>query len=53
MSKYLFFGVIEGSQVRYNDDYGAMLVEADQDMVILKFINRQNEVIDTIQLNRQ
>ena len=46
-SKYSFFGAIDGSQVRYNDDYGAMLVEANQDTVLLKFINRQNEVIDT------
>ena len=49
-SKYHFFGVIEGSQVRYNDDYGAMLVEANQDMVLLKFITRHNEEIDAYQL---
>ncbi len=52
-SKYDFFGVIEGSQLRYNDDYGAMLVEADEDMVLLKFITRQNEVIDVYQLNKE
>jgi len=50
-SKYSFFGAIDGSQVRYNDDYGAMLVEANQDTVLLQFINRQNEVIDTYQLD--
>jgi hypothetical protein len=49
-SKYSFFGAIDGSQVRYNDDYGAMLVEANEDMVLLQFINRQNEVIDTYSL---
>jgi len=51
-SKYSFSEVIEGSQIRYNDDYGAMLVEADEEMVLLKFINRQNEVIDEYQLDK-
>ena len=26
-SKYDFLNIVEGSQVRYNEDYGAMLVE--------------------------
>jgi hypothetical protein len=52
-SRYDFYGEIEGSQVRYNDDYGAMLVEADEDMVLLKFINRKNEVIDTYRLDKE
>lgn len=52
-SKYDFFGVIEGSQLRYNDDYGAMLVEADEEMMVLKFINRQDEVVDTYQLDKE
>jgi hypothetical protein len=45
--------VIEGSQLRYNDDYGAMLVEADEEMMVLKFINRQDEVVDTYQLDKK
>jgi len=53
MSKYVFFGAVEGSQVRYNNDFGAMLVEADEEMVLLKFINRQNEVVDTYQLIKE
>jgi len=52
-TRYDFNEVIDGSQVRYNDDYGAMLVEASGDMVLLKFINRGNELIDTYQLNRE
>jgi tartrate-resistant acid phosphatase type 5 len=52
-SKYEFLGVIEGSQVRYNEDYGAMLVEADRDILYLEFINRQNEVIDSFQITKQ
>jgi len=53
MSKYSFFGVIEGSQLRYNQDYGAMLVEASENMIRFQFINRMNEVIDTFELIRQ
>ena len=51
-TRYDFGNEIEGSQVRYNDDYGAMLVEANENMVLLKFINRQDEVIDMYQLER-
>ena len=52
-SKYSFFGVIEGSQMRYNQDYGAMLVEASENAIRFQFINRLNEVIDTVELTRQ
>ena len=47
MSKYSFFGVIEGSQLRYNQHYGAMLVEASDNAIRYQFINRLNEIIDT------
>lgn len=50
MTRYDFQEVIEGSQVRYNDDYGAMLVEANASMVLVRFINRENTVIDTYKL---
>jgi tartrate-resistant acid phosphatase type 5 len=49
---YEFLGLMEGSQVRYNGDFGAMLVEADEQVVTLKFINRHHEVIDTYRLTR-
>jgi hypothetical protein len=32
--------------VRYNDDYGAMLVPADESRMIFQFINRRGQVID-------
>jgi hypothetical protein len=53
MSRYGFFGVTEGSQVRYNDDYGAMLVEASESLVQIQFINRQNQVIDFYELSKE
>lgn len=44
--RYSFSDPIPGSQVRYNDDYGAMLVEAYQDSITFKFYSRANELID-------
>jgi hypothetical protein len=52
MSRYLFIGAVDGSQVRYNQDYGAMLVEASENSIHFQFINRLNEVIDSFELSR-
>lgn len=52
MSRYTFFVAVEGSQVRYNRDYGAMLVEAGESTINFQFINRLNEVIDTFETAR-
>lgn len=45
-SIYYFENIMEGSQVRYNADYGAMLVEASESEIIFQFINRQGQMID-------
>lgn len=50
MSRYTFIGAVDGSQVRYNRDYGAMLVEASEDTIRFQFVNRVNEVIDSYEL---
>jgi tartrate-resistant acid phosphatase type 5 len=49
---YYFIQVEPESQVRYNDDYGAMLVTADETQMIFQFINRRGEVIDEHVLRR-
>ena len=49
-SRYVFKTPIEGSQVRYNDDYGAMLVEASELQLSFQFINRSAEIIDSYEL---
>jgi tartrate-resistant acid phosphatase type 5 len=49
-SIYYFNTPIDGSQVRYADDYGAMLVSADKNQITFQFINRKGEVIDTYSL---
>lgn len=38
---------VSGSQVRYNDDYGAMLVEASLSSIVYKFVTRDGSVVDT------
>jgi tartrate-resistant acid phosphatase type 5 len=47
------FGLIaEGSLVRFNGDYGAMLVVADSDQMTFQFITRRGEIIDSYQIGR-
>ena len=49
---YWFTGQIPGSQVQYNQDYGAMLVVADSQQMTFQFINRKGQVIDTYQITQ-
>ena len=49
---YTFEAPIPGSQVRYNADYGAMLIVANETQITFQFINRDGDVIDTYQINR-
>jgi hypothetical protein len=49
---YNFPHLYPGSQVRYNADYGAMLVEANAGQMTFQFINRKNELIDTFTLQK-
>ena len=49
---YAFDQPVPGSQVRFNADYGAMLVEATPEKITLQFITRGFEVIDTYSISR-
>jgi tartrate-resistant acid phosphatase type 5 len=49
---YWFTGQIAGSQVQYNQDYGAMLVVSDSTQMTFQFINRKGKVIDTYQITQ-
>ena len=42
---------IPGSQAGYDDDHGAMLVEASESQVNFQFINRSGQIIDTYNTN--
>ena len=46
-SIYNFNTPVSGSQVRYNGDYGAMLVDANQDSILFRFYNRGGQLIDS------
>jgi tartrate-resistant acid phosphatase type 5 len=48
---YGFYTIVKGSQMRYNADYGAMLVEANSSQMTFQFINRKGKVIDTYTQN--
>jgi len=49
-SIYYFEEALPGSQARYNDDYGAMRVDATSERILFQFVNRQGEVIDQVWL---
>jgi tartrate-resistant acid phosphatase type 5 len=46
-ARYAFHSLHPGSQARFRDDHGAMLVEADESSISFQFITRHGEVIDT------
>ena len=50
-SLYVFGQPLPESQVRYSDDFGAMLVTANAQTLTFQFINRSGALIDTYTLN--
>lgn len=50
--RYNFVNIIDGSQVRYNEDHGAMLVEVGRETMHFKFINRLGTIIDSFELHQ-
>ncbi len=44
---------IPGSRVRYNQDYGAMLVKAGETCINFTFYNRQDELVDSYTLHKK
>lgn len=44
---YNFTTLVSGSQVRYNSDYGALLVDATEAYINFQFINRKGVLIDS------
>ncbi|MEJ2193594.1 MAG: lectin-like protein [Ignavibacteriaceae bacterium] len=46
-SLYNWGSIVSGSQMRYNDNYGAMLVDAYTDSIVFKFIDINNDTIDS------
>src|SRR5262249_45651606 len=50
-SLYEFTKPIPGSRIRYDKDYGAMKVEADEKHLSFQFITRTGDVIDSYTLS--
>jgi tartrate-resistant acid phosphatase type 5 len=50
-SLYAFSTPVEGSQVRYNSNFGAMLVNANAASITFQFITRSGALIDTYTIN--
>ncbi|MEJ2486274.1 MAG: metallophosphoesterase [Anaerolineales bacterium] len=51
-SLYSFGATVDGSQVRYNQDFGAMLFEATPQDLSFDFITRTGEMIDHFELHQ-
>jgi len=51
VSLYGFANPLAGSEVRYNANYGALLIDADAQTLTGQFINIEGTVIDTFTLN--
>lgn len=51
-SIYDFILPVEGSQARYNGDYGALLIEETPVSLYIRFININGEVIDQVTLQK-
>jgi hypothetical protein len=48
---YTFNEPLPGSQARFQDDYGGMLVEATPDQITFQFITREGQVVDTYSIS--
>lgn len=40
------------SQFRYNDDFGAMIVDAEEDRLVFRYVNRRGKIIDKLTLTK-
>jgi hypothetical protein len=50
--KYFFETILEGSQKRYNEDFGAMRVTADDRTITFEFITRKGVLVDTYTIKK-
>ena len=52
-SLYTFIDTINGSIVQYNSNYGALLVEADENKMTTKFYNIDHVLIDSVSIENR
>ncbi len=51
-ARYDFINILESSQMRYNAEHGAMLVEATSAQITFQFWNKSGELIDEYQMGK-
>ncbi len=49
---YEFRNILEGSQMRYMDDFGAMRIVATGEDILFQYINLSNEVVDSFEITK-
>ena len=52
-SRYQFIFEIPGSQVRYKDKHGAIIIDANSNLITFQFITYDGEVIDTYSIVKE
>jgi hypothetical protein len=50
--KYTVGEAVEGSQARYDDDYGAMLIEANERQILFRFMTHAGQLVDSYTITR-
>ena len=51
-SLYNFEDILKESLAQYNDDYGAMRMEATDEYLLFQFFNRDKELVDQVELRK-
>lgn len=51
-SRYWFVVPVDGSEVRYNADSGAMLIQATSEAIVFRFVTRKGRVVDSYCLRK-
>jgi len=49
---YDIVNIVDGSQVRYNGDYGALRVEVSETSILFQFFNRSNVLVDWYEMGK-
>jgi tartrate-resistant acid phosphatase type 5 len=49
---YDFVDIVDGSQVRYNGDYGALRVEVTETRILFQFFNRGDVLVDSYEMGK-
>ncbi len=51
-SRYPYAGAVSGSRMFYNEDFGALFIEADETRATFEFVTRARQVVDAFTIRR-